>query len=221
MRKTFENKRMKLQKYTSILFPIVLVGGWLYPKAGFLLLLCMAGAIGLAIFKGRSWCDWMCPRGSFYDIFLRKFSRENKVPGLIRKSWFRFSVLAGLSAALGFQLTAAWGDPEAIGTAFMRVLMVTTTVGIVLGAAFQQRAWCHICPMGTLGSLISKGKKPLHVSDRCRDCGLCTKVCPMQLKPYEYKAGVMGGGDCLKCSSCIAACPINALQFENDIKKAA
>jgi hypothetical protein len=47
MKRTFEKKRMKLQKYTSPLFRMILLGGRLNPKAGFFLLLCMAGAIGL------------------------------------------------------------------------------------------------------------------------------------------------------------------------------
>ena len=42
----------------------------------------------------------------------------------------------------------------------------------------------------------------------------------MQLKPYEHKSGAMGDGDCLKCSTCVAACPINALEFDAEVKKA-
>jgi polyferredoxin len=221
MKKKFNTKRARLQSYTSVLFPAVIAGGWFYPKIGFFLLLCMAGALGLAVFKGRSWCDWMCPRGSFYDVFLSRLSRNRSIPAVMKRTWFRASVLAALLAALGLQVASAWGDAEAVGIAFMRVLVVTTTAGIVLGATFQQRAWCHICPMGTLGSWISKGKNPLHVSASCKDCKLCEKVCPMQLKPYEKKSGAMGHGDCLKCSTCVAACPINALKFDAEMKKAA
>jgi formate hydrogenlyase subunit 6/NADH:ubiquinone oxidoreductase subunit I len=43
----------------------------------------------------------------------------------------------------------------------------------------------------------------------------------MQLKPYEYKSDIMSDGDCIKCNSCVAACPINALEFKKKIKKAA
>jgi len=221
VKKRFNTGRTTLQSYTSALFPAVLVGGWFYPVTGFFLLLCMAGALGFAVFKGRSWCDWMCPRGSFYDTFLGRLSRGRRIPGAMRKTWFRASVLTVLLAALAVQVAYAWGSVEAVGIAFLRVLVVTTTAGIVLGALFQERAWCHICPMGTLGSWVSEGKNPLHVSESCKDCKLCEKVCPMQLKPYEHKSGAMGHGDCLKCSTCVAACPIQALTFEADLKKAA
>jgi polyferredoxin len=207
--------------YTSIALPIVLLGGWFYPPLGFFLLLCMAGAIGIALFNGRSWCDWMCPRGSFYDLFLKKFSRNTTIPAFLRTKWFRTTILLGLLTALGVQVSMSWGNPEAVGLAFVTVLTVTTTAGIVLGAVFQQRAWCHICPMGTIDNWLSKGKKPLYVSEKCKDCNLCAKVCPMQLKPYEYKSGIMSDDDCIKCNSCVAACPINALEFKKKIKEAA
>lgn len=221
MFKEFKKKRSRLQKYTSIGLPAVIVGGWFYPPIGFALLICMVGAIGISLYNGRSWCDWMCPRGSFYDLFLEKVSRKLRIPGVFKTNWFRSLILGTLITALGVQIYIAWGDSKGIGLAFVTVLTVTTTIGIVLGAVFKPRAWCQICPMGTLGSWISKGKKPLYVSEQCMDCKKCAKVCPMQLAPYENKSDAMTDGDCIKCSSCVAACPVNALGFEDKVKKAA
>lgn len=221
MHKQFMKKRATLQRYTSAALPVVLLGGWFYPPLGFFLLVCMAGAMGIAFFKGRLWCDWMCPRGSFYDLFLNRFSRNATIPAFFRTKWFRTSVLSVLFSVLGAQVYMSWGNTEAVGLAFVTVLTVTTTAGMVLGAFFQQRAWCHVCPMGTIGNWLSQGKKPLYVSDTCKDCNLCAKVCPMQLKPSEYKSSVMTDGDCIKCNSCVTACPINALKFKGNYKKAA
>lgn len=217
----FKARRTRLQMLTSIALPVVLLGGWFYPPLGFFLLICMVGALGLAWKKGRKWCDWMCPRGSFYDVFLSRFSRNRKIPAIFRNNWFRGAVLLTLISALSLQVYYAWGDVAAVGLAFVRVLTITTTAGIVLGAVFQERAWCHICPMGTLSKWTSEGKQPLYVDEKCKSCKLCTRACPMQLKPYEHKAGVMTEGDCLKCGSCVAACPINALGFAEQTKKAA
>jgi len=221
MFKEFKKKRSKLQLYTSLALPAVIIGGWVYPPLGFSLLICMFGAIGIALYKGRAWCDWMCPRGSFYDLFLDKLSAKVNIPGFFKTNWFRTIILMGLMGGLGVQIYFAWGDYQGIGMAFVTVLTITTTVGIVLGAVFKPRAWCQICPMGTIGSWISMGKKPLHVSRLCKDCKVCANVCPMQLKPYEHKAADMTDGDCIKCSSCVAACPVKALGFEKDLKKAA
>lgn len=222
MVKEFRGKRKRLQAYTSVALPVILVGGWFYPYLGFFLLICMFGAVGLAALRGRTWCDWMCPRGSFYDLFLKRLSRNAEVPSFMRTNAFRSILLGVLMTALGVQIYLARGDANAIGIAFMRVLTVTTTAGIVLGAVFQQRAWCHVCPMGTVGKWLSKySGSALHVSEHCRDCKLCARVCPMQLKPYESKSGVMAEGDCIKCATCAVACPINALEFKREPRKAA
>jgi polyferredoxin len=221
MFKIFKKKRTRLQKYTSVALPLVLAGGWLYPPLGFTLLICMFGAVGIALYNGRAWCDWMCPRGSFYDLVLDRLSRKLPVPAVLKTSWFRAVILSMLMTALGIQIYYAWGDSYGMGHAFVVVLTITTAAGIILGSLFKPRAWCHICPMGTLGNWLSRGKRPLYVSDHCKDCNLCEKICPMQLKPYEHKAGAMTDGDCLKCSSCVAVCPVNALGFEKEMKKAA
>ncbi|HAK87489.1 MAG TPA: 4Fe-4S binding protein [Nitrospiraceae bacterium] len=208
----FKKKRNRLQSYTWLGLPLVVVAGWFYPKLGYLLLGCMVGAIGVAFYKGRAWCDWMCPRGSFYDLFIRKISMNRKIPAFFRKDSVRLFVLAVLIGVLGSQIYIHWGNADAIGLAMVMILTVTTIVGIILGVTYQQRIWCHICPMGTIANRMSEGKKPLNINEMCVDCKICSKVCPMQLKPYEYKeSGVMGDNDCIKCSTCAVACPKNAL----------
>lgn len=223
MLKEFKKRRSKLQSYTWIGLPLVIVGGWFYPKLGFFLLLCMIGATAIALYKGRAWCDWMCPRGSFYDIFLQRISRGKEIPEFFRGKGLRLFVMTTLFIVLGSQIYVNWGDINKIGTAMVVMLTVTTSIGIMLGYIYQQRVWCHICPIGTLGNFLAEGKKPLSISPACNaSCKLCSKSCPMQLKPYEFKGnGIMADNDCIKCSACVAACPKNALHFKHELKKAA
>ncbi len=215
----FKKERSRQQKKTAIALPAVIIGGWLYPPIGFVLLICMFGAVGVAIYKGRAWCDWMCPRGSFYDLYLDRLSGKLNIPAIFKTNAFRAFILIGLMSGLGIQLYMVWGDYNGMGLAFMTVLTITTIVGIILGVIWKPRAWCQICPMGTLGTWISKGKQPIQVSELCKECKLCANICPMQLQPYEFKAGEMIDGDCIKCSSCVAACPIKALGFNDNSKK--
>ncbi|WP_298975694.1 4Fe-4S binding protein [uncultured Thermosynechococcus sp.] len=56
----------------------------------------------------------------------------------------------------------------AVGGLFVNLCVVTSIVAILLGVIFNQRAWCAICPMGTLqeslgklGSGRTKAKKPV------------------------------------------------------------
>ena len=220
MNKEFRNKRKKLQTYTAWGLPAVIIGGWIYLPLGLLLLLCMFGAVGIAFYNGRQWCDWMCPRGSFYDLFLEKVSKKRTVPAMFKTNWFRTIILSILMTVLGVQIYYAWGSLDGIGRAFVLVLTVTTTIGIVLGVYYKPRAWCQICPMGTLANWISKTNvKPLYVSEACKECKLCSKVCPMQLNPQENKGASMTDRDCIKCGTCVAECPVNALSFEEEPKE--
>jgi DNA-binding transcriptional ArsR family regulator len=81
----FKSRRTKLQLYTWPGLLLVAVGGWFEPLLGFLLIGCMLGAIGIAAYgKGRMWCDWMCPRGSFLDLVLARLSRKSRIPAAFR-----------------------------------------------------------------------------------------------------------------------------------------
>ena len=210
----FKHKRSKLQSYTWFGLPLVVVGGWFYPLLGYLLLGCMLGALGIAAFRGRAWCDWMCPRGSFYDLALDRLSKKKRIPEFFRSTTTRVAVIMLLFAVLGVQIYFAWPKVEGIGMAFVIVLTVTTMIGIVFGILVQPRTWCHICPMGTIASWYSKDKEPLLISEACVSCKLCDKACPMQLAPsLDKNHGVLQDADCIKCGTCIAACPKDALSF--------
>lgn len=73
-------KRNRKQYLTFWLLPLVVIGGWFYPLLGYLLPICMAAAIGIAFFKGRYWCDWLCPRGAAWDLLLSKLSLKKEIP---------------------------------------------------------------------------------------------------------------------------------------------
>ncbi|AQS58219.1 4Fe-4S binding protein [Desulforamulus ferrireducens] len=217
MKNTLIFNRYRKQALTWVALPAVIVTGWVYPPAGFLLLLCMLGAVGLSFFSGRSWCDWMCPRGAFFDLFFQKPGLGKTVPTWLRSSKLRYFMLVLIFVVLGTQLYLSWGDLNGMGMAFVRLLTITTMVGIVLALLVHPRSWCHICPMGTLASLLGKGKKPLYISTKCTSCNLCTKACPMGLTPHAGKEdGVLTDSDCIKCGSCTVTCNRKALAFHQD-----
>jgi polyferredoxin len=217
------DKHRSRQLLIGITLLLFIIGGWFYPPIGYFLLICMIGAMGIGIFKGRNWCDWMCPRGSFWDRYLSPISRRAKVPGFFRSVYFRLFWLGVLMTVLTVNLIPVWGDYYKMGRPFVMILTVTTIVGLVLGIIYNHRIWCMFCPMGTMANWLGKKKLPLYVSDSCVNCGTCAEVCRMQIDPGQYREyGVVRNGDCLKCSYCVEACPQHALSFnQKDGAKAA
>jgi len=206
----------KLKQILSApVFLVILAGGWFFPFLGFFIPLCMVMGIALAFWRGRKWCDWLCPRGSFYDVVMQSLSPQKKIPAFLRSMAFRLGILAVLMIIMGTNLVVRWPHAGSIGRFFVIMMSVTTALGIILALILHQRAWCQICPIGTIINLMSKDVYPLKIDSRlCIACKACADVCPIQLKPYTYKEqGVVAvkEADCLHCNLCIAVCPKKAL----------
>lgn len=133
----------------GISFLLLLFGGWFYPPLGYFMIVCMVMAMGIGVIKGRHWCDRMCPRGSFLDTYLGRFSRNVKAPRFFSSLPFRLLWLGILMGMLTVNLTPLWPNFYLMGKPFVMILTVTTAVGLVLGMLYQPRVWCMFCPMGT------------------------------------------------------------------------
>ena len=209
-------RRTGKQLITGTLFLILLPFGWLYPVVGYFIPLCMLAGIGLAVRSGRTWCNWMCPRGSFADRYLKVISRKVKIPLLFKTMPLRLIILSFLMFMLTLQIIRLWPDPYAIGRLFVTLLTITTAVGVALAILFHQRTWCYICPIGTISSWVGKLRQPLQMNrDRCTSCGICNKSCPMDLSPRQLRESddMEFKGNCLKCRLCVDSCPSKSLHF--------
>lgn len=204
------------QYVVGSIFIALLAVGWYLPVIGYFIPLCMVAGVGMAAVRGRQWCNWYCPRGSFADTYLKLISPGRKIPRLLKSTGLRIGVLAFLMTMLTIQIIRLWPNGVAIGGFFVMLLTVTTAVGIIFSLVYHQRSWCYICPIGSLSSWVGKNRRPLRM-DRaaCVDCKACAKTCPMQLAPVEMKEGTEMDhrGDCLKCGLCVATCPKDALSF--------
>ncbi|OPX43297.1 electron transport complex subunit RsxB [Ruminiclostridium hungatei] len=196
--------------------------GLFYPAVGIAALICMLAPSVAAIWKDRFWCGSFCPRGSFNDSVLRRISFKRPLPKLLKSKWFRYLFLVLLMSAFAVQLTLAWGSLESTGLVFVRMIIITTLVTIILGIFYSHRTWCVICPMGTMASLVTRAaansptaktnKKVAFVRERCVSCKLCSKSCPVGIDVLSYKGpGKVLDHDCLKCNECVYKCPKNSL----------
>lgn len=197
---------------------IYLVVGYFYPVIGFLALICMIAPVSFAVRRGRWWCGNACPRGSFYDRILSRYSPHRPIPTFVRSRGFRIFMVMFIFAMFGIQMYRAWGDWNAMGKVFWTIILITTIVGIILSFIYAPRTWCSFCPMGTLSSWVTPrsgnlpaGYRRIFVGEKCTTrCKLCSAVCPMQLTPHESRNQEEGflHPDCLKCSRCTIGCPL-------------
>jgi polyferredoxin len=140
--------------------PLTIIGGFFYPMLGYLVLGAIIFMLGLSIFLPRYWCWNLCPRGSFLDLVLSKFSPNRPIPKIFTKQWFRWLVLIILASYMIFRLIKTGGSLIAIGLVFVIMCLSSTIIATILAIATKHRAWCMICPMGLLQENIGKINKP-------------------------------------------------------------
>lgn len=201
------------KKYAYLILFVYLLAGMFFPVIGVIAIICMLAPVVTAIKKGRFWCGNYCPRGSLWDQVLTGINARTSIPAWARSKVTRIFMLVTIFTVFGWQMYYAWPDPGAIGMVFIRIIFVTTVVGVILAAVYSPRTWCSFCPMGTLASWLSHGKSPLLLNHACVKCGLCSKACPMGLSPYE-SGSIFAHPDCIKCGKCVSVCRKTALRFE-------
>jgi len=175
--------------------------------------------LGISLFRGRKWCDWYCPRGSFFDSMVKPISPGKEIPPFFKRLPLRIGIFSFLILMMAVQIVKRWPNPYKIGMFFVMLLTVTTILGIILALIFHQRTWCCFCPIGSMANWAGRWRYPLRLdSNLCTECGLCYKACPIQAGPFRFKkTGIetVKDSDCLKCKLCVSVCPKKALAFNN------
>lgn len=211
--------RKFIHKWSWTILLLFCFVGIVFPLIGSIALICMLSPVVVAFFRGRMWCGNFCPRGSFNDIILSKFSRKKGIPKMFKEEWFKVIFLVLLMGAFAVQLVLFWGDAVAIGSVFIRMIIITTLLAVILGITYNQRTWCVICPMGNMASYVSRLERVIksskHVTfkqDKCVNCKLCNKSCPIEIPVLDHKnKGRVLDSNCLKCEVCVDKCPKKAL----------
>ena len=213
--KTLQKKRRIKQFVMASLFLVVIIGGWRYPLFGYFIPLCMLLGVGIGFLEGRKWCDWLCPRGSFFDVLMKPISPKKEIPAFFKGLPFKIGILSFLMLMMALQIIKRWPNPYKIGMFFVILLTVTTILGIILALIFHPRTWCCFCPIGSMANWVDRKRYHLKIDSKlCTECKLCYKVCPIQVAPHISKRQgneTIKDGDCLKCNLCVRACPKKAL----------
>lgn len=136
--------------------PLIVIGGLFYPVLGYLVVAMMAFFLPLSFFKARYWCWNLCPRGAFLDLAMSKLSPNKPTPKVFSRAGFRWLIFTLFAVLMILRIYQTGGNLIAIGAIFVGVCLITTVIAIILALIMRHRAWCAICPMGTLQEQIHK-----------------------------------------------------------------
>lgn len=223
-----------VRKYSWLFTILVAIGGLFIPKLGLLVLFIMAGLMITSLFNGRYWCGNICPHGSLFDNIILSKSKNKKIPEFIKSKYFAivffiFFIFNFSKKILG--TFNSWGNfdfLDKLGFVFVTTYLLVLSVGGLLGVFINPRMWCQFCPMGSMQKIMDKIGTKLHINkntnkkltiidiDKCKNCGLCSRVCPIQLKPHENfdESGIFSSGECIKCNTCVVNCPLKILEIK-------
>lgn len=159
--------RRVLDVFALLFVLAVAAGGWFFPVAGLALALLMTTAVALSLLarfgaaRKRAFCNGVCPRGRALGFALKPFARGAPLP----RSFTDLSLRRGLCGFMMFcvigslirALPGLEGYPAlaAAGRIFWGLCVISLAGGLVLGLLFRPRAWCVVCPMGTLQDTIA------------------------------------------------------------------
>ncbi|MCQ2506934.1 MAG: 4Fe-4S binding protein [Lachnospiraceae bacterium] len=172
----------------------------------------VAKIFGPLIF-GRGWCGYACWTAMILDFLPYKVpqSHERKKIG-----WLRYVTFTASLIFVSALFLAKVGNIERIMfVAFIVGNILYYLLGIILAFVFKDnRAFCkYLCP-------ITVFLKPMSYfalfrvtcdKNKCVSCGLCKKVCPMDVDVTDNSKKRKNGTECIHCSECKKVCPKGAL----------
>ncbi len=203
------------------------------------LLMGYLGLIGMVV--GRAACGWLCPFGWLQDLIYKikapKLSLPRTLlplkyvslvvlaillPMLTGAHWFSRlcpwgTIIAGIPWVLWNPADPTFGDPvisaDMIG--FHYWLKIGVLVFFLSAFVLYKRPFCRtFCPLGAIYSLFNRISLLQMKVDggSCRDCDLCRKVCPMDIRVSDDP----GSGECIRCLKCTVCKHVEATwRFSN------
>ena len=224
-----------LRKYSWIFTLTVAIGGLWFPKLGLLVLPVIAGLSLTSFLKGRYWCGNICPHGSLFDSLLFSMSKNKKIPDLFKSKFLKIAFFVFFFFQVGRKLINViniYGQApflDKLGFIFVASYLMVTVLGSLTTIFISPRTWCQFCPMGSIQHISYKAGKSLGVNNEtdakvsiestelCHECGMCARVCPMQLEPFlEWNDdGQLDNEKCIRCNTCVENCPADILEIKN------
>ncbi len=136
----------------------VAIGGFYYPFIGFAVAAVMVVAMAMSLVKPRLFCAKACPRGRALGFALKKLSRGKPLSPTALSAGSRRALCGFMMLCVGGNIYRLFGSPAALGSFFWGLCVVSLGAGVAVGIIYKPRAWCVVCPMGTLQETIGARK---------------------------------------------------------------
>ncbi|MBF0270992.1 MAG: 4Fe-4S binding protein [Magnetococcales bacterium] len=174
------------------------------------------------LFGRRVICGWNCPCVAIREVVGFPFRQADHVP---RGKWpWRLRHLKWIW--FGLYLGAMWAITRPANTttagflAFFGMMVgLPYFITFLLTPWIGNRGYCRfLCPYGaTFGLLNRVGMFRIdHDARSCIECGLCVKVCDMNIPVWEMgksHGGQVSTTECMGCGRCVTECPTKSLSF--------
>ncbi|EYE88881.1 4Fe-4S ferredoxin [Fervidicella metallireducens AeB] len=179
----------------------------------------------LAIVFRRSFCGLICPFGALQEffgvlgkkLFKKRFVMNKNIDKPLR--YLKYIILvvtlyyAWITAGLWVNPYDPWAAYGHISSGFSSLkeeypIGFMILILILIGSLLYDRFFCkYLCPIGALYGIISKFSltKITRDKDRCINCNLCSKNCPVNINVSELSE--INSSECINCNLCMIACP--------------
>ena len=161
---------------------------------------------------GRGWCGYACWTAMVLDFLPWKRPQSSRRG----KGWPRY-VLFVLSFLFvgGLFLFRVENLEGILYLSFLVGNGLYYLLGIALAWYFQDnRAFCkYLCPVAVFlkwSSYFALFRVTCD-EEKCISCGLCRKVCPMEVEVTNNARSRKNGTECILCMECVKVCPKKAL----------
>lgn len=158
LKKNRSRNRWKALSFSIV--AILSVGGFFYPLLGLAVPALMVAALVMNFRARRSFCAKVCPNGTFLAA-LKPVSRNKRIHPSFVSPQFRRMLCGFMMFCMIGLFIRGYPDYSVIGRAFWLVYLIALSVGIVFGLVYKPRAWCTICPLGTLQDTVGDKPRPV------------------------------------------------------------
>lgn len=141
---------------SAVFVAAVAVGGFFYPLIGFATAALLLLALAMNFRKPRSFCSAACPRGAALGFALSRVSRRKSLPAFARSEGVRKALCGFMLFCVAGSVLRLRAAPAALGAFFWGLCVLSLSAGVVLGLFYKPRAWCAVCPLGTLQDTMAE-----------------------------------------------------------------